>query len=75
MQLTRMFELSTSAASPKQSVLKGLATGCIFLGVCFMIAARGYSLSGTLFVLAGNILITLDARQKKETKLPRLSLQ
>jgi hypothetical protein len=75
MQLTRMFELSTSAAPPKRSVLKWLAAGSIFLGVCFMLAARGYILSGTLFVLAGNVFITLETRQKKETKLPHLSLQ
>lgn len=75
MQLTSMFELSASAAAPKLSVLRWLAAGCLLLGACIMLAARGYSLPGTLLVLAGNILSVLDTRQKKETKLPRLSLQ
>jgi len=39
-----------------------------------MLAALGYSLAGTLLVLAGNILGTLDARQKQALQLTHLSL-
>lgn len=75
MQLTRMFELSASAAPPKLSVLRWLAVACLALGVCIMLAARGYSLTGTLLVLAGNIISVLDSRQQKELQFHQLSLK
>jgi hypothetical protein len=37
-----------------------------------MLSAKSYSVSAMLFIIAGNILVTVDARQKKEPQLPHL---
>jgi hypothetical protein len=37
-----------------------------------MLSAKSYSSSAMLFIISGNILVTVEARQKKEPQLPHL---
>jgi len=67
-----MFELFQSAAPPKRSFLSWLAAACVLSGACVMLSAKSYSSSAMLFIIAGNILVTVEARQKKEPQLPHL---
>ena len=74
MQLTHMFELSTSSASPKRSFLSWVGAVCVLAAVYFTLSAHAYSPIATLLILAGNILVIVDARQKKKVVLPSLVL-
>jgi hypothetical protein len=73
MQLTRMFELSTSAAPPKRSLLSRLDTSCLLLGLIFIFFGPSNSPIWPLFFIASSILSIVDARQKKGVGLPSLS--
>jgi hypothetical protein len=67
-----MFELLQAAARPKRTFLSWLGAACVLSGACVMLSAKSYSLSAMPFIIAGNILVTVDARQKKEPQLPHL---
>jgi hypothetical protein len=67
-----MFELQSSATPAKRSLLSWLGAACVFSALYFVVRTPGYSPMSMLLVIGGNILITVDARQKKEAQLTHL---
>lgn len=65
-----MFELSASSARPKRSFLSWVGAVCLLAAVYFTLSAHAYSPIATLLIIAGNILVIVDARQKKKIDLP-----
>jgi membrane-bound ClpP family serine protease len=67
-----MFELSASPIRPKRSFLSWVGAACVLTALYFTLSADGYSPIAMLLIIAGNILVMVDARQKKEPQLPHL---
>ena len=70
LQLTRMFELVQPVAPRKRSLFSWLGAACILSALLFTIASNGYNPIEMLLIIGGNILVIVDARQKKEHQLP-----